>query len=208
MGRLLVLMGPLALLALAANSPAGQIPWEVPVASSTAYGFDPVNLVNGLGLQGDPPNLHDNVASHAWLAEASKIPVTVTFTFPFDGVYRVTEFRVWNYSANTAYGTKKLVVLTASGGDYQTLLTIEPLTQPHGAPDLTSADVFTVDAVARSVRFSLESNFTPSQTSYIGLSEVQFFGSPVPEPSTLVGLLGAGLAGVALAWRRMRRKAD
>ena len=202
MGRLLVLMGPLALLVLAANSPAEKIEVGLPVASSTAFGFNPVNLVNDLGLQGDS---HDNVASHAWLAEADKIPVTVTF--PFDGLYRVTEFRVWNYSANTAYGTKKLVVLTASDGDYQTLLTIDPLTQPHGAPELTSADVFTVDAVASSVRFSLESNFTPFQTGYIGLSEVRFFGSPVPEPSTLAGLLGMGLMGAALAWRRMRRRA-
>ena len=55
--------------------------------------------------------------------------------------------------------------------------------------------------VADHVRITCQTNWGDPE-AYYGLGEVRFYGSEVPEPSTLLGLLVLGLAGLACRWRR------
>jgi len=58
---------------------------------------------------------------------------------------------------------------------------------------------------ATNVRFTNLSNFggftSPSTNNRIGFSEIQFAGTEIPEPSSLLALLAFGLAGVSLGKR-------
>jgi hypothetical protein len=58
---------------------------------------------------------------------------------------------------------------------------------------------------ATNVRFTNLSNFggftDPGTQNRIGFSEIQFAGTKIPEPSSLLALLAFGLAGVSLGKR-------
>jgi len=198
MGRLLLLMAPLALAVLAASSPAEQIVVQSVVASSTAdpTNAPPDNLINGSGLSG---GLHDTDLKHMWLASAK--PATVTFTF--GQLYQVTELDIWNYNATVDKGAKDFTVLAALDGGFTAVGSFVLSQAPGNTP--LAAQVFTpIPFQARSLQLDLTSSYNQF-SPLVGLSEVQLFGAPVPEPSTLAGLLGMGLLGAPLLWRRMRR---
>jgi len=67
------------------------------------------------------------------------------------------------------------------------------------------AQQFSFASVAAThVRFTNLSNFggfTDSANNRIGFSEIQFAGTKIPEPSSLLALLAFGLAGVSLGKR-------
>ena len=68
------------------------------------------------------------------------------------------------------------------------------------------AQQFSFASVAAThVRFTNLSNFggftNPTNNNRIGFSEIQFAGTKIPEPSSLLALLAFGLAGVSLGKR-------
>jgi len=198
MGRpFLFLMAPLALLVLGPSSRAEQIIVVQSVVGSSTQSGSLLHLIDGSGLSG---NLHDTLPGNMWLGSA--MPATVTFGF--DGPYWVSRLEIWNYNASVDRGAKNLTVLAAADAGF-TPVADHVLNQAPGNAPL-APQVFTPTPFqARSVRLELTTSY--GALPYVGLSEVQLFGSPVPEPSTLVGLLGMGLLGAALAWQRMRRRA-
>ncbi len=204
MGRPLpFLMAPLALLALASTSRAEpMIVVQSVEASSTVdpIGAPPDNLINGSGLN-VLTNLHDTLPGHMWLANKTPSPIV---TFHFGGLYWVSRLDIWNYNASASRRTKNFTVLAALDGSFTRVADdVFPPNEPVNV-DLAPQVFAPLPFQASSVRLELTSSQDPF-SQLIGLSEVQFLGSPVPEPSTLVGLLGMGLVGAGLAWRRMRR---
>ena len=124
---------------------------------------------------------------------------------PLPGRVKILDMWVWgaNYNFTVDKGAKDFTVSAAVDDTYAGVGSFV-LNQAPGSTPL-AAQVFTPSPFqARSIQFALTSSYN-SFDARIGLSEVQFYGSPVPEPSTMAGLLGMGAMGVALTWRRMRR---
>ncbi len=196
MGRPLFVLAPLALAVLAASSRAEQIIVAQSVVASSTQSGNAIHLTDGSGLSGD---LHDTLPGNMWLGSAR--PATVTFGF--DGPYRVSRLEIWNYNASVDRGAKNFTLLAAPDGSFTPVGDFILNQAPGNAP--LAPQVFTPSPFqARSVRLELTTSYNQF-SSVVGLSEVRFSGSPVPEPSTLAGLLGMGLLGTALAWPRMRR---
>ncbi|MEN6533725.1 MAG: discoidin domain-containing protein [Bryobacteraceae bacterium] len=191
---------PLALCAVSSCF-AGSIPVTSVTASDylNAY-YLPEHLIDGSGLSA---GLHDNYFGNMWLCYYVNTP-TATLDFDLGGLYTLDNTFVWNYNwdAMLDRGTETLTILTSADGINYSTVGDFSLTQGTGAP--ISADTLSLGGtLARYVRFNLTSNYGDS--SYMGLSEVQFDGnaSSLPEPASAILVL-TGLAGGAL-WRLRRR---
>lgn len=135
--------------------------------------------------------------------------------FDLGAVYDVSQFHVWNYneganSTTLARGANAVTVLVSESNTLTGLAATGPgISTLAGPTALTSASGASGDAGtnysaafrARYVRFDISSNHG-GDDRFVGLSEIRFDGTPVPEPSALLlaGLAALGLAGVA--WRR------
>jgi hypothetical protein len=141
-------------------------------------------------------------------------------TFDLGGLSTVDSFRIWNYNevnANngqsfTDRGVQSLTISigTTPAGPYV------PLLNPAGtsttwtfniAPGSNSytGQLFTLTTPIQAafIRFDILTSYDTAGTDHglVGLSEVQFYGSPVPEPGTL-SLLAMALSGFAALRRR------
>ena len=169
-------------------------------------------IVNGEGLTGSEHALANlvNRISNSWLTKPDDTDWRIIFDL--GAVYDLSLLHIWNfnYSGATGSGAQDVGILTSvdlAGWSAPWDVVFEE------APGSAGYEGFTIDASglapARYIQFDIASNFGTQflgQNGYnlVGLSEVQFYGTPVPEPSSLL-LLGAGLAGVALAGRARRR---
>lgn len=174
--------------------------------------FSPNFIVNGDGLTGSEHALANpvNSISNSWLTARGDTEWRIIFDL--GAVYDLSLLHIWNfnYSGATGSGAQDVGILTSvdlAGWSAPWDVVFEE------APGSDGYEGFTIDAAglapARYIQFDIASNFGSlflNQSGYnlVGLSEVQFYGTPVPEPSSLL-LLGAGLAGVALAGRARRR---
>ena len=164
-------------------------------------------------LSGMTGNMHDTDPDNMWLSSGAGIFGGVdpdpSVTFDLGAVYTINSFNVWNYnetggtftergvnSVSVEYGT------TASLGS-----TVPGITSFDEAPS-PAAGTYTGQAFntftpfnARYIKFDINSNHGDADTFY-GLSEVQFDGVLVPEPSSAALF---GLAGLGLILRRRRK---
>jgi len=133
-----------------------------------------------------------------------------TITFDLQDVHPLQAVRVWNFNGAglTDRGIETLdIAVSLDGSSYQTLAGPSSghfsLSEAPGALEYLTADMVDLGGVfARYVRFT---GFTThGDPTYVGLSEVRFYEA-VPEPSTLVMLLGLA-ATAPLAYIRRRRK--
>lgn len=185
---------------VAQNAQAALITGITASTDMGSNGTNIINTVNGQGLPGNTPSLtgtHALAAFNAWAGSQS----TGNITFNLNGSYSLTGFSFWNLNnpGNTA-GIKDVTVQSSTNGTTWTTIAGAPTQFAIAANAPQSPEQFSFSPVTASfVRFVVASNWGFSGAT--GFSEVQFDGTPVPEPSSLLALLAFGLGGVSLRKR-------
>jgi hypothetical protein len=195
------------LLALALATPvrAGFI---TGVTASTNMGSDAtlVHIVDGSGLSSlSLTATHAQAVPTNYWAGNSFGQVT----FDLHGSYTLAGMSVWNFNGDSSFGVRIVTVATSTDGVSFTPLAGGPNVFAQGASFAAEApEQFTFGPVVTGfVRLTIANSYNSSFT-FAGLSEVAFDGSPtsaVPAPPTLLlGLVGAGVTGVARLRQRRR----
>jgi hypothetical protein len=210
MTRRVALAGLFAL-ALATPARAGFITGVTASTNMSTQFGDIAHIVDGSGLSSQ-----SLTATHAQgnlnnLWRSANSTPTGQVTFDLHGAYTLAGMSVWNYNGLNANGVQGVTVSTSTDGVNFTPLAGGPTTFAVGTNFATEApQQFTFGPlVADFVRFNITSNYSFSTTEGTGLSEVAFDGTAVttgvPAPPTLLlGLVGAGVTGVARLRRRGR----
>lgn len=166
-----------------------------------------VDTVNGDGLPGNNPSLTGNHAlsagGNAWISALGTS--TGNITFNLGHAYSLNGFSFWNLSGLVRNaGINGVTVQSSINGTNWTNIVGAPTSFALGNLILPqSPQVFSFSPVTASfVRFVVNSNhqsgLIPGFLRSTGFSEVQFNGTKIPEPSSLLALLAFGLAGVGL----------
>jgi hypothetical protein len=180
----------------------------------TEFGWNltAAHLVDGSGLA-DGKHAQNNADNmNSWQTRTTDSKANVVFDL--GDIFDLDYIHIWNLNFYTPYngrGAKDVQILLSENSSFWTPLGTFQFEIASGVDNDLG---FTIDALnweaARYVQFNILDNFRGADNAgHVGLSEVQFYRStdgpsPVPEPSTMI-LLGIGLAGTALAGRRMRR---
>lgn len=198
----------------ASTNIAGQTTWELN------------DTVNGKGLPSNIPSLTGNHApsmnGDSWRSVVignGTLPNlsgrTITFDLPGTGAYNLTGFTFWNIGGGSQELTRQgisgvTIEYSSNGGTTWTSLTGAPNSFAQGTSGVPATDQIPqsfsfAPVAATNVRFTNLSNFggfsNPTMNNRIGFSEIQFAGTKIPEPSSLLALLAFGLAGVSLGKR-------
>jgi len=155
---------------------------------------------------------HDRDTNTAmWQTTITDGPTGV-ITYDLGDNYDLDEIHVWNFNASSGdndRSARDVTILVSSDDDVANLVSLGNFTfdQASGEPadrgfsiDLSS---FALADNARLVRFDITSNY--GDPDFVGLSEVQFSGTAIPEPSSLL-LVGLGMVSLLGYGRRVIRK--
>jgi len=167
------------------------------IGDTTTFDRDDDYLVDGSGLTGGAHT--GTVEPNMWLSSGSGfggIDPDPRVTFDLGGLYEITSIQVWNYNENPPNLTNRGVnAVSVNYGTTAALGSSVPGITNFAQADATETytgevfDSFT-PFQARFIEFDIDSNHGDANTFY-GLSEVQFDGTLVPEPSgVLLGSLG------------------
>lgn len=173
--------------------------------------FDDVTLTSGTASDGGNwtseflPSPSNDATSGNIPGSSPIAPYTLTFDLGAN--YNLDQVLIWNWNFpnNRAAGVKTLEILAAStiGGATISLGTVNPAMGP-GTINY-AGEAFSVTASdVREVKFVITEGWGWGNTgadTLIGISEVRFDGTPVPEPSAMALL---GLGGLALVRRKRR----
>ncbi len=181
------------------------------------HAVDDSGLSPGDDLASTPDQFHiDDPDNLMWLstgADFGGIDFAPNFTVDLGAVYDLTGVRVFNYNEFfeggaldlTNRGVNRVNVMVGEEGPTTPLGAVN-VPQATGRDDYTGTYFDLVELTGAPVRtryfqFNIESNYGDGNSFY-GLSEIQFDGTPVPEPAGL-GLIAMG--GVLALRRRVRR---
>lgn len=209
-------LGFAALAAAAAifASPAeGAVITPVGVTASNTFPFwgeyNAENLIDGSGLSGGK---HDANYTNMWMTDLGVD--SATLTFDLGGAYQLSSLDVWNYNFGTEGYASTLdraakaftVSLSTDGVNFTQVLAGQ---FSRGTGQALGAETFGLSGLGRYVQIGLSGNHQQDPATYgyspVGLSEVRFAGSAVPEPATWAMMIaGFGLVGGALRSRRLQ----
>ena len=172
---------------------------------------DPADIVNFSGRTGTAGagGTHNVTPGNMWLSTGNGfggVDPDPWVQFDLGAVYTINSFHVWNYNevqpnfpdrgvnaVSVQYGTTPALGSTVGG--------ITNFARATGLNDYTGETFNTFTPFnARYIKFDIDSNHGDGATFY-GLSEVEFDGVLVPEPSAFALF---GLAGLGLLLRRRR----
>ena len=201
-----------AAIALASPAVAATIAPIGVEASSTFTHYNQYkaeNLINGSGMVGD---LHDAGFTNMWMTDLGVDAATLTFDL--GGLYKLAGLTVWNYNFGVEEYASTLdraanaftLAISTDGVTYTDILADN---FSRGTGKLLAGESFGLSGAARFVRLNLTGNHQSDPATYgyspVGLSEVRFEGSAVPEPATwAMMIIGFGAAGSAVRAARRR----
>jgi hypothetical protein len=171
-------------------------------------GWDLNNTINGAGLSGGNHAL--STSTNAWRSTSTAdLSVTMPMprvTFEFVTSYNFSGLTFWNLGGDStlsAQGIKDVTIEASNNnGTSWTTLTTTSFAAGGAGPTISGEQItFSSPVQANRVRFIGLSRQGGGNTGGIGFSEVQFQGTAIPEPSSLLALLAFGLAGVGLRKR-------
>ncbi len=174
------------------------------------------NVANGQGLTGSGHTSSTAAGGGHWLSNDTGIAAAsgwIVIDLGGEVAYEVTGLHLWNFNASgtsgsfnrTQRGAANLgVQVSLDGSDWGLLTnpsvaTFLPAQAPGTDGYLGESFAFTTPVTANFIRLNINSNH--GATNFVGLSEVQFFGTPIPEPMSAGLIL---LAVPALLLRRPR----
>ena len=173
------------------------------------HAVDDSGLGPGDNFASTPDQTHNALAGgFVWLTTAGD--PNPTYTVTFDNLFSITGFRVFNYNEAGSFTTRGVqltnILVSLDGVNFVPLLNNVLFAQAPGTGTYTGQFFDLVlltggNVTARAIQFDIQSNYGDAQNFY-GLSELQFDGLLVPEPtsSTLMAIGGLGL--VILLYRR------
>jgi hypothetical protein len=195
----LITYGSLAGGANAATLITGTSVISNPITATPSYNI--INLTNNSGLSsvGDSDSVIINAGSFSnnFLQTFAE---TGSYVFDLGAVYTATNMHIWNYSwaSSLSRGADSFSYATSTDNiSYTSDITGNlAISIGNGSP----SDNFALGSDARYVRISLLTSHGDS--TYVGLNEVGFSGTAVPEPAS-AALVGLGC--LSLVIRRSRR---
>jgi hypothetical protein len=186
---------------------------ETATASSTVFNspsFSPNHAVDDSGLSG---GLHgNNTNGTMWLSQTTNSAGTDPdpwLTIDLGAVYDITSFHVWPYNENGghSHGIQNVDIRYSTSNPAGTgnLLGAYVFQESNGnGVDPIPGEDFTASFTARYIKLDINSSYDNGVGNVaFGLSEIQFTGELVPEPST-AALLGIGTVLISVC-RRTRR---
>ncbi len=195
-----------------ANGFDGSISVVVSSVVEPASGRDGPAAINGAGLSIDGAHTAPEYGNEvSWLSSSSDL--TGYFAVNLGGAYELDHLQFWNFQglarSNRGIKTADIYVSTfatpanydfANNSEWTLLIDNQTFTEAPEREDIDFSQIVDLlDTNARWVGFDIQSNYGGGFT---GLSEVQFFGAVVPEPSTW--LLSLFAIGAALIVGRLR----
>ncbi len=141
----------------------------------------PDNTVDGSGLGED--GQHSTADADMWQGDATG-GGPVWLQYEFDGVYKLEEMKVWNYNSSfegfLGFGAKNVTIEYSTDGTDWAVLGDYEWTQAPGRATYTSDILVDFGGVpAGYVRININANFNGGAIPRYGMSEVQFFYTPV-----------------------------
>ena len=185
-------------------------PYAYPITGVTATASSsdktttgPANTVNGSGLTND---LHSTASDAMWMSSATG-PTPTWIQYQFNRVYKLYELWVWNHNTEfepiLGYGCKDVTIEYSTDGTTWTLLKDVQFAQAPAAPGYAhNATIDLGGVMARYVRLTGKSNWSPVGLKQFGLAEVRFFYVPLEARGPQPGQYAEGVAvDGALDWR-------
>jgi hypothetical protein len=135
--------------------------------------YNKTHLVDGSGL--DPTGRHDGNYEHMWLSSQFDQP---TLTFDLGNIYSVDKMDIWQYNYDRFdllnRGIHDFNIFKSMDGNAFSLVKQASLSRSPGG--YIEAQTIALNCQARFIKFEMVSNHGGDST---GLSEVQFWGTPV-----------------------------
>lgn len=168
----------------------------------------------GIPVTADPQKTTWNTTSSInqntmWVSDAETFSGNTWIAFDLGDIYTVSSMHVWNYNNSGApisyqRGIKNVTIQYSE--DNVTWTTAESMTfaKANAGTDYVGSDyVLTTSITTQYIRFLISSNFYADMVTnpYVGLQEVRFIGTTVPEPMTL-GILVVGSAAFMIRRRK------
>jgi hypothetical protein len=159
-------------------------------SSYTATGQTAAKTIDGSGLSADGL-LHSNADTDGWLTDKNTV-LPAWIQYDFDQPRLIQQMKVWNSNQKleslVGLGAKSVLIeYSLDGTTWETLKT-EEFPQADGADAYAGFAVDMGGLYAKSIRLTIQSNWSPYGLPQTGLSEVRFLYIPVqarlPDPAT------------------------
>jgi len=214
---LTAVLGLVAMMTIVGNVSAGLITGVTIEDFSSEFSPDrlAINKVNGSGLETDGGGTyHTTTRGTHWMG-ADDAPWSITFDL--ESNCNLDSFHVWNYNrvfglpSDRSANEVQISITDTVGGSWTILDSdsgtggLQNFSFAQTGESKTYGETFDLSAAGaanvRLVRFDILSNHSGGTDVNAGLGEVQFDGVVVPEPSSIVLILSAGVS--ALFFRRL-----